>query len=103
MEDIKFKALLEAAPEAIIIVDSEGKIKLINSQTEKYFGYSREELIGQYVEILIPEELRLTHIKHRQKYMTQPVKRPMGSGLNLRARRKDGSPFPADISLSLMG
>lgn len=103
MEDEKFKMLLEAAPEAIVIVDKTGKIKLANSQSEKYFGYRREELIGQRVEVLVPDELQKIHAEHRKKYIAHPFKRPMGIGLNLRAKHKDGRTFPVEIALSPLG
>jgi len=98
--DSRFRDLLEAAPDAIIEVDREGRIVLLNRATETLFGYSREELLGQSVEILVPENLRAMHARHREDYRQQPMTRPMGSGLELQGRRKDGSRFPAEISLS---
>lgn len=103
MSDEKFKMLLEAAPEAIIISDKNGRITLVNTQCEKYFGYTREELLGEFVEILVPDSLQEIHKKHRQIYMDNPVTRPMGAGLNIAAKRKDGSIFPLDVSLSPYG
>ncbi len=103
MDDEKFKMLLEAAPEAIVIVDENGKIILVNSQSEAYFGYRREEMLGQLVELLVPDESVDAHIKYREIYMKNPIKRPMGTGKNLRAKRKDGTTFPVDISLSPFG
>ena len=100
MDDEKFKVLLEAAPVAIVIVDEKGIITLLNSQAETCFGYCREELLGQYIEILLSDGLGHAHVRHRQKYMENPHTRPMGTGLNLKAKRKDGSVFPVDISLS---
>ncbi len=100
MEDVRFKMLLETAPVPIIIVDEEGKITLINSQSEKCFGYHREELIGKFVEVLLPDEYREAHISHRKKYMKKPVTRAMGTGINLKLKRKDGVIIPVDISLS---
>lgn len=100
MENEKINMLLEAAPEAVILVDAQGIITFVNRQCEKYFDYRRDELVGQSVEILVPDELRAIHVKHRQKYIINPSTRPMGSGLNLKARRKDGSVFPVNISLS---
>ena len=96
----RFRELLEAAPDAIIEVDREGRIVLLNRVTEKLFGYNREELLGQPVELLIPEDLRAMHVHHRARYWDHPLTRPMGSGLTLEGRRKDGSRFPVEISLS---
>jgi PAS domain S-box-containing protein len=96
----RFRELLEAAPDAIIEVDREGRIILVNLVTEKLFGYTREELLGQNVDILVPEALRGGHGKHRAGYWDHPVTRPMGSGLSLQGRRKDGTTFPVEISLS---
>lgn len=95
-----FGALLEAAPDAMVIVDELGKIVLVNGQTEKWFAYSREELLGQPVEILVPEGARRDHVAHRTRYVADPRLRPMGVGLELYGRRKDGSMFPVEISLS---
>ena len=96
----RFRQLLEAAPDAILEVDDEGRIVLLNATAETLFGYRRNELLHQPVEILIPEALRARHTEHRTRYYTHPVTRPMGSGLDLQARRKDGSTFPVEISLS---
>ncbi len=92
--------LLEAAPDAIVAVDGDGRIALVNAQVEKLFGYHPEELLGQPVEILVPESARGIHMGHRDGYFTHPVTRPMGAGKGLAARRKDGSEFLAEISLS---
>ena len=96
----RFRELLEAAPDSIIEVDGEGRIALLNSVTEKMFGYSRGELLGQPIEILVPEDFRAIHHKHRVRYSKCPVMRAMGSGLVLNGQRKDGSRFPVEISLS---
>jgi PAS domain S-box-containing protein len=96
----RYKRLLEAAPDAILEIDSSGRIVLINSQVEKLFGYRREELLGKMVEILIPERFRERHPAHRSGYCAHPVIRPMGSGLDLWARRADGTEFAVDINLS---
>jgi len=98
--DARFRALLEAAPDAMVIVDTQGRIVLVNSQTEALFGYAREELLGGPVEVLIPERYREGHPAHRTRYQSEPRVRPMGAGLELFARRKDGSEFPVEISLS---
>lgn len=98
--DEKFRRLLEAAPDAMVIVDQTGRMVLVNSQTERLFGYTREELLQQPVEILIPEKFRGRHAQHREAYHESPHPRPMGTGLELLARRKDGSTFPVEISLS---
>ncbi|MGD1073808.1 MAG: PAS domain-containing sensor histidine kinase [Bryobacteraceae bacterium] len=92
--------LLESAPDAILELDHEGRIVLLNRMAERLFGYTREELLGQTVETLVPEALRGAHGLHRAQYLTHPVTRPMGSALKLEARRKDGSHFPVEISLS---
>jgi PAS domain S-box-containing protein len=93
-------ALLDAAPDAIIVVDRAGTIILVNAQVERLFGYTRDELLGTNVDRLIPDDLREVHPRHRATYAAAPTLRPMGAGLQLSARRKDGSQFPADISLS---
>ncbi|HYP76774.1 MAG TPA: PAS domain S-box protein [Polyangiaceae bacterium] len=96
----KFRSLLEAAPDAIVIVDRQGCIALVNAQTEKVFGYPRAELVGQSVDMLVPKRLRGTHRIHREGYSHAPKTRSMGAGLELFGLRKDGSEFPVEISLS---
>jgi PAS domain S-box-containing protein len=94
------QGVVEAAPDAIVIIGSEGCISLVNTQTERMFGYSREELLGRPVEVLMPERFREPHRGHRTHYVAAPTTRPMGAGLQLFARRKDGREFPVEISLS---
>ena len=95
-----FELLLESAPDAIVVVRRDGRIVMVNTQTEKLFGYHREELLGQKVEVLVPRLLRRRHVKDRAAFMSQPSVRPMGVGLDLYGRRKDGTEFPIDVCLS---
>jgi len=99
-EDRRFAGLLEAAPDAMVCVDADGRIALVNAQTERLFGYGRDELIGQPVEMLVPDAVRDAHPAHRAAYMADPRPRPMGAGMELAGRRRDGTTFPAEISLS---
>ncbi len=92
--------LLDAAPDAMIVVTAEGKIQLANVQTEKLFGYPREDLIGKPLELLIPERFRGTHAGHVRRYTAKPTTRTMGSGLELHGRRRDGTDVPVEVSLS---
>jgi PAS domain S-box-containing protein len=94
------REFLEFAPDAVIGVDETGEIQLANSRTQAVFGYPRDELIGQSVEMLVPKLAQGAHIAHRDRYFEAPRTRSMGAGLDLKARRKDGSEFPCEISLS---
>jgi protein-histidine pros-kinase len=96
----KFRSLLEAAPDAIVIVNEGGRIVLVNSQAERLFGYQRAEILDQPVEILVPSALRVAHQRHRQAFFGEPHVRRMGVGLTLSGLRKDGTEFPVEISLS---
>ncbi len=96
----KFEQFLEFAPDAIVGVAQSGKVVLANQQAEALFGYRREELIGRPVEVLVPRRFRDAHPAHRRGYFSEPRTRPMGAGVELFAMRKDGSEFPAEISLS---
>jgi PAS domain S-box-containing protein len=98
--ETRFRALLESAPDGIVIADRDGRIAMVNRQAELLFGYEREELLGREVETLLPEHARMQHVMHRAQYVAAPAVRPMGRGLALSGRRKDGTEFPAEISLS---
>jgi PAS domain S-box-containing protein len=96
----RFKAVLASAPDAIIGVNASGEIELVNAQAERLFGWPEEELIGQPIEILVPTRVHDQHVVHRSGYLADPRPRPMGADLLLSGRRRDGSEFPAEISLS---
>jgi PAS domain S-box-containing protein len=98
-EESFFRDLVEGAPDGVVVL-SEGRIVYVNVRTEKLFGYTRDELLGQPVETLIPERLRGKHRDHRHAYLQDPRHRPMGAGLDVTGRRKDGTEFPIEMSLS---
>lgn len=98
--DDRYRALVESAPDAVVIADADGRVVLVNAQTETLFGYGRHELLGMPVEMLLPERFRAAHGGLRRGYAARPVTRPMGAGLDLYARRRDGGEFPVSVSLS---
>ena len=100
LPDTRYEALLESAPDAIVIIDERGRIQIVNSEAEKMFGYARGELVGHEVEMLVPDRLKQIHVENRCRYTANPKRRPMGIGLDLSARRSDGKEFPVEISLS---
>ncbi len=95
-----YRRLVELAPDAVVVADEQGRIVLANEQTSRIFGYAPEELLGRPVEILLPERFRKGHVSHRGAYRASPAVRPMGAGLELFGRRKDGTEFAVEISLS---
>jgi PAS domain S-box-containing protein len=98
--NVPFRALLDAAPDGIVVCDGRGVLVHINSEAERMFGYGCDELVGHSIDLLIPEHVRPRHHHHLASYTAEPRTRPMGSSLELRARRKDGGEFPVEISLS---
>jgi PAS domain S-box-containing protein len=98
--DETFRRAFDAAPDGMLVVDDEGLVVLANPKALELFGYGGDELVGQSVDLLVPEPLRGVHVQHRRDYMTRPHSRPMGSGLDLRGTRKSGEEFPVEISLS---
>jgi len=97
-----YEGLFEFAPDAIVVVNRGGRIVQVNKRTEALFGYTREELLDSEPDILVPERFREKHKEHRRMYMSEPRVRPMGTGLELYGRRKNGSEFPVDISLGVL-
>ena len=97
---VEYRAVFEAAPDGIVLVGPDGAILDVNPCALAMFGYERDEMVGRSVEVLVPSDLQRGHVDHRQRYMEAPRARPMGAGLELRGRRKDGSEFPVEISLS---
>ncbi|MFY9268634.1 MAG: EAL domain-containing protein, partial [Candidatus Manganitrophaceae bacterium] len=100
--EARFRGLLEIAPDAIVVVNADGGIAMMNEQAETMFGYAREEILGKPMEILLPERLREAHVEHRRRYNDLPRRRPMGSKPGLLGKRKDGSEFPVEIGLGPM-
>jgi PAS domain S-box-containing protein len=100
VRSLNYSKLLDTAPDAIVVAGDDGRIQLVNLQAEVMFGYAREALVGQPLDILIPERFHAQHVAHLSRYFTQPSARPMGSGLQLYGRRKDGSELPIEVSLS---
>ena len=98
--EARFRSLIDSAPDAMVMAEKSGIITFVNTQAERLFGYKREEMVGQRVEMLLPERYGQIHVVHREHYFNDPHVRPMGGGLDLYARRKDGSEFPVEISLS---
>lgn len=98
--DDRFRGLMDSAPDAMVLVDGRGVITLVNEQVRNLFGYQRDELVGQPVEVLVPESLRGRHPRHRDGFMAQPHSRPMGAGVELYAVSKDGTEIPVEIGLS---
>jgi PAS domain S-box-containing protein len=100
LSDAAVWALLDAAPDGLLMIDATGRMMLVNSQLERLFGYDRAELLGQPVEMLLPDAVRAAHREHRDGFFTAPRTRAMGDGAQLFGRRRDGSLFPVDVSLS---
>ncbi|HEX7038209.1 MAG TPA: PAS domain S-box protein [Pseudomonadales bacterium] len=98
--DARFRQFVESAPDAVVIVDGDGRIRMVNAETERMFGHPRAGLVGRAVEVLLPERYHDAHVRHRAGYGSDPRLRPMGEGLELHGRRADGSEFPVEISLS---
>src|SRR5690349_12631965 len=99
-DESRFQALVELAPDAIVVTDPAGRITLINQQTEALFGYAQAELLGQPIELLVPERFHDVHRRHRAAYVAAPRTRTMGAHLELWGRRRDGHEFPVEVSLS---
>jgi two-component system CheB/CheR fusion protein len=96
----KFQAIVESAPDAMVLTDENGEIVLMNGQAERLFGHKRDDLIGKFVEALLPQSFRKKHVSHRASYLLEPESRPMGEGMELFGLRSDGSQFPVEVSLS---
>ncbi len=98
--EARFRQVVESAPNAMVMINSSGKIEMVNAQTERVFGYARDELLGQAIEMLVPERFRLNHPRLRGSFFTTPISRPMGAGRDLYGLKKDGSEFPIEIGLN---
>src|SRR5690349_1357852 len=98
--ELPFRELVDAAPDGVIVCDQEGRIILVNAEAERMFGYGRDELRGQRIDVLVPDRVRGTHSSHVAGYTGAPRLRPMGIGMELSGRRKDGKEIPVEISLS---
>lgn len=99
-DDLALAGLLDAAPDAMVVVDERGSIVLVNAQTERLFGYCRDELVGRPSDLLVPMGKRSVQDQHREAYLRDPVARRMDENLDLRALRKDGTEFPVDVTIS---
>ncbi len=97
---LPFRELIDAAPDGILVADSRGNIVLANAECERMFGYARDELLGQSIDLLMPDRVRTRHVDHVASFHAKPRLRAMGSGLDLHGRSKDGREFPVEISLS---
>lgn len=100
IEAVGYRAVFRAAPDGILLVGPDGRIRDLNPKAEKLFGWEGDEIVGEPVEVLVPEGTREAHARHRERYHEDPAPRPMGVGLELRGRRRDGTDFPVEISLS---
>lgn len=100
LDEVLTRTLLEQVPDGLMITDENGRIRLVNNTLEEMFGYDRAEILGAYIEALVPENVRARHRAHRVRFRASPHRRPMGQDLELEGRRKDGSTFPVDVSLS---
>ena len=98
--ELRWRKMIAAAPDAMVVVDQRGIIQFANAQTARLFGYPEDEIVGLGVDVLVPDRFRAAHDGHRDSYVHDPVTRPMGAGLELFGRRRDGSEFPAEVSLS---
>ena len=99
-EDRLLEALVAAVPDGVVVVDATGRIEMVNPAVETLFGYPPDELTGRQIEVLVPDEVRDAHLRHRERYVSTPRPRPMGAGLELHGRRRDGTTFPIDVSLA---
>src|SRR5690349_14027949 len=98
--ELRLRAAVESSPAGILMIDAGGRIVLVNREVERLFGYPREELLGQPIELLVPEQLRMNHPDHRKAFFHDPKVRAMGAGRELYGRRKDGSQVPVEIGLT---